>query len=67
MPATETGSCHRHARLDRFEDLGPTAWRQDRVGVTMHRGALLGGWLFDALNLPGDGLLYVTNVLGDYS
>ena len=64
----EAGRAHGHAGLDRFEDLGPTAWRQDRVGMTMHMRSPF-RWLVVSANpnLAGDGLLYVTNVLGDYT
>lgn len=59
------GGGHRHARLHRFGDLRAAAWRQRRVGVTMHRGALPVVEVVSALNLPGDGLLYVTNVVAE--
>jgi hypothetical protein len=55
----------RHTRLDRLEDLGPAAWRQGGIGVTMHRGALPVVELVSALNLAGDGLLVVTNVVAE--
>ena len=66
-PSGETGGGHRHARLDEQEDGRPTPWRQSSVGVTMHRGALPVVELSALLNLAGDGLLVVTNVVREQS
>jgi hypothetical protein len=66
-PSRETRRGDRHARFDELEDGRPTPWRQPSVGVTMHRGALPVIEVVSALNLAGEGLLVVTNLVREQS
>ena len=58
-----TGRRDGHPGLDGLEDLGASSWCQRGACMTMHRGALPVVELVSALNLAGDGLPYVTNVV----
>ena len=66
-PEHETGGTDRRTRGNGVEDRRPTTWRQARIGMTMHRGALPVVELSALLNLAGDGLLFVTNLVEEQS